>query len=1044
MKTVKSLTFLCVLLAASTPLVAATYTTAISETWVYEPNQGVDIYTRVLQPDPAVYPDQLFPAVIWVPGGTGDGGPAVDRLDYRQLARQGFIVIAFNPPGRGSGEAGNLVSGGNEDYNGFAGQDALKAVVEYTAGLPAVDVGNLGVQTNSYGITLGAGTVGRHPLLPVAWLVDMEGPSNSLVTACYYCDTERGLGGHLSTVSDPSAENVQWWSERESFRFIGGFRGAYLRAQAWDDHVQPPGFVEHALEMNNQAVVGNVPWVRIGGSDLGNPVNTLYDDTEPLWLAGRMADYPGLAISYIVEMARMFGADVTPDWTAAPATPHDVDRLPSGTTLITSGHGRSQVIEVSPAGEVVALYRGQLDFAHNADRRLDGKTVISDTGADRVIEIDDDNVVIWDSEWVTLSDGSVLDYPNDANWLEGERLLVTDRDNHRVIEIDRTGQILWQFGETGIEGADATHLNGPHNADRLESGNTLIADSNNDRILEVTAEGEVVWSWQPAGAYALDWPRDADRLVNGATLVTDSRNHRVLEVDPQGGVVWEYGGLGQPYDADRLESGNTLIADSANNRVVEVDVAGTIVWQYPPLTQPDRSSPFGFHPAVVNVPGYPDNGFVDAERIGVRWRRPGVYAMWFLIQPDLEQPSYDFRLHDRQYGGVPDGINILANICPENPRHPEGTTVPGSYLPVDEEQYRTFVRATVERYDGDGVDDMPDLTNPVHFWQVGNEPGSGHTGFARLQQLTYTAVKDACGECTVLIGGVAGFPENYVSSFDTVYGPILDELAGAGFDVFDFHWYGTADGDYRMRDAVTGEDVVEHIRGTLAATGFSLDLPLWITEMGSYSGDPIGPNLDFQSERQQAADYFKRFVYSLARGIEKVFPAFGLMEGFKHDDGYFDHTGLIYDGLHSNDLGLGVKKLAYFTYRKMTDMLEGADWSTARLSRDGTDDDWLYLVTVSKGGAALHIAWWDAFNDPAGGASRQLELTGLEGQTVRVTAVAPSAATGAEVEQYSSAFAVRTYPVHAGTASVPLGEDPVIIESVGVAAPRHASGRAGW
>lgn len=54
---------------------------------------------------------------------------------------------------------------------------------------------------------------------------------------------------------------------------------------------------------------------------------------------------------------------------------------------------------------------------------------------------------------------------------------------------------------------------------------------------------------------------------------------------------------------------------------------------------PFEDSPFGFHPASVYKPGYPDNGFIDAQKIGVRWSRQGVYAYWFLIQPDLSSPS---------------------------------------------------------------------------------------------------------------------------------------------------------------------------------------------------------------------------------------------------------------------------------------------------------------------------------------------------------------------------------------------------------------------
>ncbi|MFV2073176.1 MAG: hypothetical protein ACC742_11070, partial [Thermoanaerobaculales bacterium] len=601
-------------LIISTPAIAGEptggYVTTTTAAWVTEPVQNVQIYARVLGPDPSSHPGESFPAVVMAPGGTGAGAPVVDQLNLRELASQGFVVVAFNPPGRGSGQPGNLTSGGQEDYNGFAGQDALKAVIEYVAGLGNVDRGNLGILTSSYGIALGAGAVSRYPDLPVAWLVDMEGPSDSMIVACYYCWEERGLGGHLSTVTDPSSENVAWWSEREAYRYIGDFRGEYLRVQAWNDHVQPEGLHLHALQMNEAAIAGGVPWTRINGSDMGNPVNELYEDSAPAWLPGRMADYRDLNVSYIVEMARRSGATVDPWWNVSLSLPHDVDRLPDDTTLIATGRDPSMVMEVDAGGRCVGVYRGGLDFAHNADRLANGHTIISDTGNDRIVELDSDNVTVWSSDWVSLSDGSHLDYPNDVNGIDGDRFLVTDRDNNRVIEIERDGTLVWQHGQTGVAGSDDSHLDQPHNADRLANGNTLIADSDNNRIVEVTPSGSLAWVWQPAGDDALDWPRDADRLVDGNTLVTDSQNGRVLEVDASGTVVWEYAaGLELPYDADRLPNGNTLIADSMHDRVIEVDAVGEVVWQYPAVASPDRSSVFGFHPASVFMSGYPDSGF---------------------------------------------------------------------------------------------------------------------------------------------------------------------------------------------------------------------------------------------------------------------------------------------------------------------------------------------------------------------------------------------------------------------------------------------------
>jgi hypothetical protein len=193
----------------------------------------------------------------------------------------------------------------------------------------------------------------------------------------------------------------------------------------------------------------------------------------------------------------------------------------------------------------------------------------------------------------------------------------------------------------------------------------------------------------------------------------------------------------------------------------------------------DTNSPFGFHSAVVIKPGYTNIGHVDAQNIGVRWDRGGLYASWFIIQTNLSQPVYDFGALDQQWRPVPAGISILANIDPQGIID-EGRCLPGSWMPVDEAKYTDFVKATIERYDGDGTSDMPGLTNPVKYWQVGNEPDNrARTNFAGLQRITYQAIKQACPSCIVLIGGVPGFPSNYVASFDAGYAPILAGLGAS-------------------------------------------------------------------------------------------------------------------------------------------------------------------------------------------------------------------------------------------------------------------------
>ena len=67
----------------------------------------------------------------------------------------------------------------------------------------------------------------------------------------------------------------------------------------------------------------------------------------------------------------------------------------------------------------------------------------------------------------------------------------------------------------------------------------------------------------------------------------------------------------------------------------------------------------------------------------------------------------------------------------------------------------------VERYDGDGLDDMPDLKYPVRHWEIGTEPdmqSPSHTlfqgnseAYLNLLKLSYSTIKAADPNAVVLI-----------------------------------------------------------------------------------------------------------------------------------------------------------------------------------------------------------------------------------------------------------------------------------------------------
>lgn len=50
---------------------------------------------------------------------------------------------------------------------------------------------------------------------------------------------------------------------------------------------------------------------------------------------------------------------------------------------------------------------------------------------------------------------------------------------------------------------------------------------------------------------------------------------------------------------------------------------------------------------------------------------------------------------------------------------------PSKYTPEEISCYQEYVRATVDRYDLDGIDDMPGLLRPVIYWQIDSEFGTG-------------------------------------------------------------------------------------------------------------------------------------------------------------------------------------------------------------------------------------------------------------------------------------------------------------------------------
>lgn len=398
---------------------------------------------------------------------------------------------------------------------------------------------------------------------------------------------------------------------------------------------------------------------------------------------------------------------------------------------------------------------------------------------------------------------------------------------------------------------------------------------------------------------------------------------------------------------------------------VKIRAGGDPVWiaeGVPGRARSAGESPFGFHPASVRTPDGEDYSY--AKEIGAKWDRGGLYLMWIFGQPELDSREYSWDMFDSYFQNLPDWMFTLKNICPvqgamvdtKGPRrphrpgfNPQAYIAGGGYAPSDEKAYSDWVSAVVERYDGDGKDDMPGLRHKVRYWQVDNEPRAERGDYARLVRVTSRAVKKADPSAKVLLSGFWKLPfGKELESYRRVVTPALKELGGRDMDIFDIHWYGNP-GEWKVLPGV-----LKMLRSDLTAAGFK-GTPVWITEMGVYSGCP--QRLPCRSEREQASELVKHHVTAFGNGVRKIFWAWSIMNNSNIGPGYFNHTGLIYNGEEEDSPGEGARKLGFWAYRTMTSLLRGWDGRPPQKLKLG-EGIYTYRFSCGEKGAVT-VLWAD-------------------------------------------------------------------------------------
>ena len=143
--------------------------------------------------------------------------------------------------------------------------------------------------------------------------------------------------------------------------------------------------------------------------------------------------------------------------------------------------------------------------------------------------------------------------------------------------------------------------------------------------------------------------------------------------------------------------------------------------------------------------------------------------------------------------------------------------------PCSMDDYKNFLLQLVDRYDGDGVNDMPGLTKPIKYWDIMNEPEfkmffkGSKEDFVEIFNFSSKIIKGKQKEAVIVMAGAAGmFPEN--KKFWKYALPKIKD----NFDIANIHHISTPDGKCDK------ELWVDEFAALLKSV--DVDKPIWLTE----------------------------------------------------------------------------------------------------------------------------------------------------------------------------------------------------------------------
>ncbi len=406
----------------------------------------------------------------------------------------------------------------------------------------------------------------------------------------------------------------------------------------------------------------------------------------------------------------------------------------------------------------------------------------------------------------------------------------------------------------------------------------------------------------------------------------------------------------------------------------------------------------------------------QAVALDVHWTALRNLLVWGRLQPTLtsavsfaEAAGPDVTLQAVFRAAPEKTVNAILIVDPSR-YGTEGPVFPDGF----EEGFAAFTRAAVERYDGDGQDDLaPEVR--VRYWQCMEAPADAIAQnrlspqrYAELVAVFAGAVRAADPQGRVVLGHLG-------SHLSAVVAALQDQGA---FDAVDVHVT-----DYGAAGAAEGLPEGPAIRELLDRNGYS-SAALYSLVQSTYAGQPR-PDLAVRAEADQAAWLVRSLVGARAAGATRVLWA-GLVDWYNYGgdpQSPMNGVGLIDDGAGpgADPARLGTPRAAFYALQRL---VQTTDERHAR---------WLGPVAELPAEVRAY-----AFSDRHSGLRRVVAWTT---GTAPISAFLPVGdASRAHYESYVTDGAgipsvTGDVNVVAGFAEVPLTTAPLVVEPRIGAAP---------